>query len=123
MKVPENLKYTPSHEWALVEGTKAKIGITDFAQSQLGDIVFINLPEPGDELVAGEPFSDVESVKAVSEVVSPVSGVVTAVNEDLLDDPALINESSYEAWFVEVDSVVEGDDLLDAAAYLAHCEA
>ena len=86
--IPANLKYSKSHEWILEEDGVFTIGLTDYAQSALGDIVFINLPEEGDSVTAGESFSDVESVKAVSDVFSPVTGTVTAVNEALLDDPA-----------------------------------
>ena len=93
--IPAELKYTKSHEWIKEEDGVFTIGLTDYAQSALGDIVFINLPEEGDEVTAGESFSDVESVKAVSDVFSPVTGAVCAVNEALLDDPAQVNESPY----------------------------
>ena len=90
--IPANLKYSKSHEWILEEDGVFTIGLTDYAQGALGDIVFINLPEEGDSVTAGESFSDVESVKAVSDVFSPVTGTVTAVNEALLDDPAQVND-------------------------------
>ncbi len=117
--IPEELKYTKSHEWVREEEGEYVIGLTDYAQSALGDIVFINLPEEGDDVVAGETFSDVESVKAVSDVFSPVTGVVAAVNEELLDNPALVNEDPYEAWMIRVKDVSDTEDLLDAEAYAA----
>ena len=117
--IPEELKYTKSHEWVREEEGEYVVGLTDYAQSALGDIVFINLPEEGDDVVAGEPFSDVESVKAVSDVYSPLTGTVAAVNEDLLDNPALVNEDPYEAWMIRVKSVSDTEDLLDAEAYAA----
>ncbi len=117
--IPEELKYTKSHEWVREEEGEYVVGLTDYAQSALGDIVFINLPEEGDDVVAGETFSDVESVKAVSDVFSPVTGTVAAVNEDLLDNPALVNEDPYEAWMIRVKNVSDTEDLLDAEAYAA----
>ncbi len=117
--IPEELKYTKSHEWVREEEGQYVIGLTDYAQSALGDIVFINLPEEGDDVVAGETFSDVESVKAVSDVFSPVTGTVAAVNEELLDNPALVNEDPYEAWMIRVENVSDTEDLLDAEAYAA----
>ena len=110
--IPENLKYSKSHEWVLEEDGVFTIGLTDYAQNALGDIVFINLP-------AGESFSDVESVKAVSDVFSPVTGTVTAVNEALLDDPAQVNEAPYEAWLIKVSEVSDTEELLDAEGYEA----
>lgn len=118
---PADLKYSKSHEWVKVEGDVALIGLTDFAQNALGDIVFVNLPEEGDELEAEETFADVESVKAVSDVYSPISGTVAEVNEDLLDDPAAVNSDPYGAWFVKVEGFSGVEDLLDAAAYEAVC--
>lgn len=117
--IPAELKYTKSHEWIKEEDGVFTIGLTDYAQSALGDIVFINLPEEGDEVTAGESFSDVESVKAVSDVFSPVTGAVCAVNEALLDDPAQVNESPYEAWLIKVENVGDTEELLDAEAYEA----
>ena len=117
--IPEELKYTKSHEWVREEEGQYVIGLTDYAQSALGDIVFINLPEEGDDVVAGETFADVESVKAVSDVFSPVTGTVAAVNEELLDNPALVNEDPYEAWMIRVENVSDTEDLLDAEAYAA----
>lgn len=120
MNIPKELKYTKSHEWLREEedGT-VLIGITDYAQSQLGDLVFVNLPEEGDEVTAGEAFGDVESVKAVSDINSPVSGTVNQVNEDLLDVPQSINEDPYEAWFIRVSQVTDMEEVLDAEAYEA----
>ncbi len=117
MEIKAGLKYAESHEWAEIDGNLAKIGISDFAQSELGDLVFVELPAVGDEVVSGQPFANVESVKAVSEVFSPISGKVIAINEELLDSPELINEKPYEAWFVEVEVSAVGDNLLDAEAY------
>ena len=99
----------------------AVIGISDFAQDALGDVVFINLPEEGDSVAAGEAFGDVESVKAVSDLISPVSGAVCAVNEELLDAPELLNEDPYGAWIIKVDQLDSQEELLDAAAYEAFC--
>lgn len=123
MNFPANLKYAKSHEWVRQEGDTYVIGLTDFAQDELGDIVFVNLPQEGDAVSAGEAFSDVESVKAVSDVLSPVSGTVMAVNEALMDDPAKVNSDPYGAWFIKVENVSEVEELLDAAAYEAHCDA
>ena len=123
MNFPADLKYAKSHEWVRQEGDTYVIGLTDFAQDELGDIVFVNLPQEGDAVSAGEAFSDVESVKAVSDVLSPVSGTVVAVNEELMDDPAKVNSDSYGAWFIKVENVSEVEELLDAAAYEAHCDA
>ena len=111
--IPANLKYSKSHEWILEEDGVFTIGLTDYAQSALGDIVFINLPEEGDSV------TDVESVKAVSDVFSPVTGTVTAVNEALLDDPAQVNEAPYEAWLIKVSQVSDTEELLDAEGYEA----
>lgn len=119
--IPAELSYTTSHEWVSVEGDTYTIGLTDFAQDALGDLVFVNLPMEGDEIVAGEAFADVESVKAVSDVFSPVTGTVVQINEDLLDAPEAINEDPYGAWLVRVEEVSEVGDLLDADAYEALC--
>ena len=114
MEVREGLLYSKSHEWVKEEGDVAVIGLTDFAQSELGDLVFVNLPEEEDEVTVGEAFSDVESVKAVSDVYSPVSGVVCEVNEELLDAPERINEAPYDAWFVKVKDITDKEELLTA---------
>ena len=123
MNIPENLKYTASHEWVedLGDGV-CRIGITDHAQEELGDIVFVELPEEGATVTAGEAFADVESVKAASEVYSPVTGTVREVNAALPDAPEMINEDAYGAWFVVVEGVTETKELLDAAAYKAAVE-
>lgn len=120
MNFPEELKYTKSHEWVKQEddGT-VLVGLTDYAQNELGDLVFVNLPEEGDELTAGETFGDVESVKAVSDVYSPVSGVVAEINEVLLDVPESINQDPYGAWFIRAKDVTDTEELMDAAAYEA----
>lgn len=121
MNYPAELKYSKSHEWIKMEGDVAVIGISDFAQDALGDVVFINLPEEGDSVAAGEAFGDVESVKAVSDLISPVSGAVCAVNEELLDAPELLNEDPYGAWIIKVGQLDGQEELLDAAAYEAFC--
>ena len=121
MNHPSDLKYTRSHEWLRMEGDVAVVGITDYAQDALGDVVFVNLPQEGDETAAGESFGDVESVKAVSELICPVSGTVCAVNEDLLDAPELLNQDPYAAWIIKVENVSETEQLLDADEYEAHC--
>ncbi|UTR15896.1 glycine cleavage system protein GcvH [Salipaludibacillus sp. LMS25] len=120
MDLPKELKYSEEHEWVKEEDGKVRIGITDFAQSELGDIVFVELPEVGDELEADEPFGSVESVKTVSELYAPISGKVVEVNEELDDSPEFVNESPYEkAWMVVVEpsDKSEIDNLMDAAAY------
>ncbi len=117
MELREELKYSKSHEWVKEDGDMAVIGLTDYAQSELGDLVFVNLPEPGDEVKVGEAFADVESVKAVSDVYSPVTGVVAEINEELLDAPESINEAPYDAWFVKVNEISEREELLTAAGY------
>ena len=101
----------------MIDDTTAKVGLTDYAQNELGGLVFVNLPEEGDDIAAGEPFADVESVKAVSDVFSPVTGTVSEINEDLLDSPEMINDSPYEAWFVKVEGISEKVELLDEKAY------
>ncbi|NLZ67075.1 MAG: glycine cleavage system protein GcvH [Clostridiaceae bacterium] len=123
MKTPTTLKYSKTHEWVReMDDGIIEIGITDFAQSELGSLVFVNLPEEGDEVESGEAFGDVESVKAVSDVISPVSGVVVEVNEVLLDHPEMINDSPYEAWMIRVSDITDEDELLDAEAYDLFCE-
>ncbi len=117
MKVEKGLMYSKSHEWIKEEGDEFIIGITDYAQSALGDLVFVNLPEEDDEVTLGESFGDVESVKAVSDVYSPVTGVVSAVNGDILDSPESINSNPYEAWFIKVRDVSEKEELMTAEEY------
>ena len=121
MNFPAELKYTKDHEWVKMEGDVAVVGITDFAQDALGDVVFINLPQEGDEVVAGVSFGDVESVKAVSDVMSPVSGTICAVNEDLEGSPENLNSDPYGSWIIKVDNITGYEDLMDAAAYEAFC--
>ena len=121
MTINPDLKYTKSHEWVKEEDGVAVVGISDFAQDALGDVVFVNLPEAGDEVVAGESFGDVESVKAVSDLVSPVSGIVQAVNEELIDAPELLNSDPYGAWIIKVEQVNDQEELLDADDYEALC--
>ena len=120
MNTPNELRYTKEHEWVKVEGNTAVIGISDFAQHELGDIVFVELPEVGDEVTLDQPFGSVESVKTVSELYAPVSGTVVAVNEELSDSPELVNESPYEtAWMIKVElsNPSEVEQLLTAEAY------
>ena len=121
MLFPAELKYSKDHEWMKEEDGVAVIGISDFAQDALGDVVFVNLPGEGDEVTAGEAFGDVESVKAVSDLVSPVTGIVCAVNEALLDEPEKLNKAPYDAWLIKVENVTDTEELLDAAAYEAFC--
>lgn len=118
MKIPEHLQYTKEHEWLSIDGGTIRIGITDYAQDQLGDIVFVELPEVGIELGEGDVFAEVESTKSVGEVYAPVAGVVTARNESLMDTPELVNQDPYDTgWLIEM-SVEDGPaDLLTAAGY------
>ena len=121
MNYPAELKYSKDHEWVKFEGDTAIIGISDFAQDALGDVVFVNLPGEGDEATAGEAFGDVESVKAVSDLVSPVSGTIVAINEELADAPEMLNSDPYGTWIIKVEGVTAQEELLDAAAYEAFC--
>lgn len=121
MKINEQCLYTRSHEWVRVEEDSILIGLSDYAQQELGDIVFVNLPEVEDEIIQGESFADVESVKAVSEVYAPMNSKVIAIHEELLDSPEKINEDPYEAWLVRVEKV-ELEDLMDASSYQAYLE-
>lgn len=121
MNYPAELKYSKTHEWIKTEDGVAVVGISDFAQDALGDVVFVNLPAVGDEVTAGESFGDVESVKAVSDLISPVSGVVLEVNEELDDSPEYLNSDPYGAWIIKVENITDEEELLDAAAYEAHC--
>jgi len=124
-ETPADLRYLDSHEWVRTTDSTARIGISDFAQDELGDVVFVELPAEGDELSAGEDFAVVESIKAVSDIYAPVSGEVTAVNETLLDEPELINEDPYgDGWLVEIELTDDSelDDLLDADAYADQIE-
>lgn len=118
MNIPAELSYTKSHEWVrTLSDQTVEIGLTDHAQTQLGDIVFVNLPQEGDTVAAGDAFADVESVKAVSDVYSPVSGRVVAVNEELLDAPQRINEAPYEAWMIRVEVETPPQGLLSEKEY------
>ncbi|MFD1863378.1 glycine cleavage system protein GcvH [Planococcus chinensis] len=120
MSTPQELRYSKEHEWVKVEGGTARIGITDFAQAELGDIVFVELPQVGDELKKDQPFGSVESVKTVSELYAPISGKVVEVNAELEDSPEFVNESPYEnAWMVVIESPSEAEvgELMTAEQY------
>ena len=120
MNFPAELKYSKSHEWVkMLDETTALVGISDFAQSELGDLVFVNLPQVGDEVAKEETLCDVESVKAVSDVMSPVSGVVAEVNEELLDAPEKLNDDPYGAWIAKIENITDSEELMDADAYEA----
>jgi glycine cleavage system H protein len=114
---PADLKYTKDHEWVKITGSQARVGITDYAQKQLGDVVYLELPEVGRRLNKGEVFGTIESVKAVSELYSPVSGEVTEVNRALGERPEAVNATPHDAWMIVMTISGEGDDLLDAAQY------
>ena len=121
VNLPEDVRYTKDHEWARQKGDVIQIGITDFAQDQLGDIVFVELPEPGDRFESGDEFGTVESVKAVSELFMPMSAEVTAINETLEDSPELVNNAPYtEGWMLEfkASDPAQFDQMMDRAAYL-----
>lgn len=120
LNLPEDLRYTDDHEWAKVSGEVIKVGISDYAQDQLGDIVFVELPGVGDSFEAGDEFGTLESVKAVSELYIPVGGEITAVNTELEDNPELLNQDPYSGWIIEVrpDTIKELETLLDRAAYM-----
>lgn len=120
MNAPKELRYSEEHEWVKTEGTLVRVGITDFAQSELGDIVFVELPEVGATVQVNEPFGSVESVKTVSELYAPISGKVVEVNEDLNDNPEFVNESPYEkAWMIVIEpsDASEADKLMNAEEY------
>lgn len=123
-KVIEGLRYAESHEWVKIEGDIATVGITDYAQHALGNIVYVDMPEVGDEVTAGEDFGAVESVKAASDLICPVSGEVVEINEALEDTPEAINEDAYSNWIIKVKMSDPGevDALLDPAAYEKLCE-
>ena len=124
MTIKDNLRYAESHEWVSLEGEIATIGITDYAQHALGDIVYVDMPEVGDEVTAGEDFGAVESVKAASDLYSPVSGEVVEIDEALEDEPGLINQDAFANWImkVKVSDPSEVENLLDAEAYAKICE-
>ncbi len=120
MSIPEHLRYSSDHEWALVEGDTVRIGITDYAQDALGDVVYVELPQVGDRVGQGEPFGEVESTKSVSELFAPVNGVVTEVNDELAGAPQRLNEDPYgDGWICTVtfDDASQLDSLLDADGY------
>ena len=120
-KILDGLKYSESHEWVKVEGNVAYVGVSDFAQKEMGDITYVDMPEVDDEVEAGEEFGALESVKASSELISPVSGTVVEVNADLEDAPEKVNEDAYASWIIKVEmsDAAELDALLDAAGYKA----
>ena len=121
-KILENLRYAKTHEWVeFISDTTIRIGISDYAQQAIGDLVFINLPEAGDTVTAGQTFGDLESVKAVFDILSPVTGIVTAVNQAVIDQPVLINENPYENWFIEVNNITTEADLMTATEYEEFC--
>ena len=122
MSIPKDLLYTETHEWVKLEGKEAYVGITEYAANELGDLVYVNLAEEGAAVVKGEAFTDVESVKAVSDVMSPISGTIAEVNEELADAPEKINEAPYESWFIKVNNITDAEGLMDAAAYEAYLE-
>lgn len=118
--VPEDLHYSKDHEWVRVEGDQAIIGVTDYAQNSLGDVVYVELPKTGDKFAASEPFGSVESVKAVSEVFTPIAGSITSINESLADEPEKVNSDPYgDGWMIrlKMDNPGEVDSLLSAAEY------
>ena len=123
MKIVDGLYYTKNHEWLKVEGSEGYVGITDYAQHALGDIVYVELPEEGISLNEGEVFGSVESVKAASDIYLPVSGTVTKVNDGVGDDPSLVNEDSFENWMIciEISNPEQINNLMDAAAYGDFC--
>lgn len=123
-KILDGLRYSDSHEWVKVDGDIATIGISDYAQHALGSIVYVDMPEVGDEVTAGEDFGAVESVKAASDLICPVSGEVVEINEALEDQPELVNTDAFENWIIKVrlSDAAEVDALLDAAAYAKICE-
>ena len=123
-KVIEGLYYSESHEYVRVEGNIGYIGITDYAQEQLGNVVYVDMPEEGDEVIATEDFGAVESVKAASDLISPVSGTVLEVNEALEEQPELINQDAFANWIIKVElsDLSELENLMDAATYDAQCK-
>lgn len=123
MEIKQGLLYAKSHEWVeFIDETTAIVGLSDYAQHELGDLVFVNLPQTGDDITVGKMFCDVESVKAVSDVYAPVTGTVSEVNEELLDAPEQINQSPYGAWLAKVENVTGRTELMDADAYRAYCD-
>lgn len=123
MRYPEEFMYSKSHEWVkFLEDEKALVGITDYAQKTLGALVFAELPEPGDEVTLEESFADIESVKAVSNIYSPITGMIVEVNDQLVGAPEMINEDPYGAWMIKVENITEKGELMTAEEYKAFCE-
>ena len=123
MNFPEDLKYSKSHEWIRMLDTEScLIGITDFAQSELGDLVFINLPKVGDEVVKDSVLCDVESVKTVSDVMTPVTGTITEINEGLVEAPQKLNDDPFGAWIAKIEHITAVEELMNAAEYEAFCK-
>ncbi len=120
MEMPNYYRYTKSHEWVMLDDGIAVVGLTDYAQHELGDLVFVNLPQVGDAVTAGEALGDVESVKAVSDVFCPVSGTVAEINEALLDAPESINQKPYTAWLIKVEGLTAQEELMTAEEYQAY---
>lgn len=121
MEIKEDLKYLESHEWYKKEGSIGMVGISDYAQGEMGDVVFVELPEVGDEVTADQECATVESVKAVFEIISPVSGKVVEINDALLDSPEKINADAFGSWFFKVEVTAESSKLMDAGAYKNVC--
>ncbi len=123
MEIKKGLKYTKSHEWILESAQNTiKIGITDYAQEQMGDIVYVDLPTVGDGVSIGDVFTNIESVKAVSDVYSPVNGTISAVNEELIDAPESINSSPYDSWLAEIENIDDSETFMSDAEYEEYCE-
>ncbi len=126
MNIPENLKYSKDHEWVKVDGDEAIVGVTDFAQGELGDVVFVEIETEGENLDKGEVFGTIEAVKTVSDLFMPVSGEIVEVNPDIVDQPELVNKEPFEGgWLIKVkmSNTADLDELLDAEAYKAHINA
>lgn len=121
-KVPENLKYSKDHEWVLINGTEATVGITDHAQKELGEVVYVELPELDDSFEAHEEIANIESVKAASPIFTPVGGTVTEVNEELEDKPELVNSDCYSAWIFKLADINVPSDLMNAEEYSKYLE-
>ncbi|MCL2867244.1 MAG: glycine cleavage system protein GcvH [Clostridia bacterium] len=122
MKIPSDLKYTKSHEWLRECGHIIEIGLSDYAQAEMGKLVFLNLPRAGDKVTAGKAFADMESVKAVSDIYSPVTGVITEVNTPLTGAPDRINADAYGAWLIRVEATGEQSQCMDASEYKDYAE-
>lgn len=122
MEIRLDLSYSKTHEWVKIEGSIAQIGITDYAQDAMGDIVYVDLPEVGDVVEVGKTFAEAESVKAVADINSPISGVVCEINEELIDSPELINEKPFDAWLIKVKDITDTQNLLTSEAYKDFCE-